>query len=89
MAGGRSIVYRTLKDTLVSVDLQPDGTTLQPSPSKDLFTQPRFQTYNWYFHVDPRTSQFLLIEAPEAAAVKPSPITVVVNFVQSLRAKRQ
>jgi Tol biopolymer transport system component/tRNA A-37 threonylcarbamoyl transferase component Bud32 len=90
MPGGRAIVYRTLKDTLVSVDLKPDGTSLQPSPPKDLFTQPRFHAFNWYFHVDPRTSQFLLIEPPDkAAALKPSPITVVVNFVQGLGAKRQ
>jgi hypothetical protein len=83
----RSIVYRTLKDTLVSVDLKPDGTSLQPLPPKDLFTQPRYQAFRLDFHVDPRTSQFLLIEPPEATAVKPAPITVVVNFVQSLANK--
>jgi serine/threonine protein kinase/Tol biopolymer transport system component len=88
MPDGKSIVYRTLKDAVVSVDLKLEGGTYVPSAPKALFTQPRTAPFNWFFSIDPRTSQFLLVESAEkAASLKPSPITVVVNFVQSLSNK--
>jgi Tol biopolymer transport system component len=82
---GQSIVYRTLKDAVASVQLKPDGKTFVVSKPVEHFTQPRFNLFNWTFSMDARGSQFLLIEAPQKAAeIKQSPITVVVNFVQSL-----
>ena len=82
---GRSIVYRTLNDAVASVELKADGNTFRPSAPVELFTQPRFAAIFWTFSMNARGSQFLFIEPPEKAPnVKPSPITVVVNFVQSL-----
>jgi Tol biopolymer transport system component len=85
---GRSVVYRALKDAVATVTLKPDGNTFIPSTPVEHFTQPRPSLFSWTFSMDPRGSQFLLIEpASKAAEIKPSPITVVVNFVQSLAGK--
>jgi serine/threonine protein kinase/Tol biopolymer transport system component len=82
---GRAIVYRTLKNTVASVVLKPDGNTFVASAPVESFTRPRVATFNWTFSTDAGGSQFLFIEPPERVAdLKPSPITVVVNFVQSL-----
>jgi Tol biopolymer transport system component len=87
-ADGRSIVYRTLKDAVASVALKVDGNTFAPAAPVEFFTKPRLGAFNWTFSMDARGSQFLLIEPPEkTATMKPSPITVVVNFVQSLASK--
>jgi hypothetical protein len=87
---GRSIVYRTLKDAVASVALKVDGNTFLPSTPVEHFTQTRLGSFNWTFSMDARGSQFLLIEPPQKTVdVKPSPITVVVNFVQSLAGRRQ
>jgi hypothetical protein len=53
-----------------------------------LFHQPRTSQFNWIFSMDARASQFLLIEPPDRVIeAKSAPITVVVNFVQSLTNK--
>ncbi len=85
---GRTIFYRTLKDTLASVVLKPDGNTFVASAPSEYFTRPRFGTFNWTFSADAAGARFLFIEPPDRVAdLKPSPITVVVNFVQSLANK--
>jgi len=87
---GRTIVYRTLKNNLASVVLKPDGNTFLASAPVESFARPRLGTFNWTFSTDAGGAQFLFIEPPERVAdLKPSPITVVVNFVQSLANNRR
>ena len=87
-ADGRSIVYRTLDDKMVTVQLTAEAGTYRPSAPVELFTQARVSQLNWAFSMDPQASHFLLVEPPDKPVVeKPAAITVVVNFVQSLANK--
>ena len=86
--GGR-IVYRASTDVITSVTMTPVAGTLRPSAPVELFKTTRPAVNNWYYSMDDRGERFLMVVPPEAIAAepKPSPITVVVNFVQSLANK--
>jgi hypothetical protein len=74
----------------MSVDLTADGDTLRPSTPVLLFSKPRLpEVLNSLFSVDGRGERFLLVQQPESAtaATTEQPITVVLNFVQSLARK--
>ena len=72
----------------MSVELTAVDGTLRPSTPVELFTLPRAGPRNWYFSMDGRAERFLMI-LPPAQPVEdtPPPITVVVNYVQSLAKK--
>jgi len=71
----------------MSVDLTADADTLRPSPPVLLFSKSRLPgVLNSMFSVDGRGEHFLLVHQPEGATgATEQPITVVLNFVQSLR----
>jgi serine/threonine protein kinase/Tol biopolymer transport system component len=88
LPGDKGIVYRASDDTLYSVEIRPDGRTLRALDPVVLFKQARGIPNNWYYSTDKNVEKFLMITrpdrtAPEAEAA--TPVTVMVNFVQTLR----
>jgi eukaryotic-like serine/threonine-protein kinase len=89
-ADGRQLVYRANDDALMSVELTPVNGTVQPSSPVRLFTRNRQgapPNAAWY-SMDPRGERFLLVVPPDRTPVETStPITVILNFAQSVRRK--
>jgi serine/threonine protein kinase/Tol biopolymer transport system component len=88
--GGRRIVYRALSNDFVSVELTNVGGMLRASVPTVLFKKPRASSGNWYYSVNGQADRFLLVQPSEKAVDPvPPPITVVVNFVQSLAGRKK
>ena len=88
-ADGTRLVYRLADGRVMSVNLTNVGGMLQPSKDAvQLFTSPVAGTNLSYlgFSADRDLKRFLVIQPPaNEAPPTPTPITVVVNFVQSLK----
>jgi len=90
LPGAKGVVFRAQDDTLYSVEVRPDGRTLRVLDPVTLFRQPRAFVNNLQYSVDRNVEKFLMITRPDRAVVEPlqpTPVTVVVNFVQGLRQK--
>jgi serine/threonine protein kinase/Tol biopolymer transport system component len=88
MPDNRQIVYRASNDAIMSVTLTAADGTLRPSTPVQLFTRRRQASFNWQLSMDDRGERFLLVAPPETAVEpKPPPITVIVNFAQSVAKK--
>jgi Tol biopolymer transport system component len=86
LPGGRQIIYRSSDDALRSVEIRPDGLTYRASEPVTLFTQPRTARNSWYFSTDARVEKFLLVVPPDRVQTDTvPPITVIVNFTQTIR----
>ncbi len=86
--GNRQIVYRAANDAIMSVTLTAADGTLRPSTPVQLFTHRRQSPLSWQFSMDDRGERFLLVAPPETAVEpKPPPITVILNFAQSVAKK--
>jgi hypothetical protein len=74
----------------VSVELTNVGGMLRASVPTVLFKKPRASSGNWYYSVNGQADRFLLVQPSEKAVDPvPPPITVVVNFVQSLAGRKK
>jgi serine/threonine protein kinase/Tol biopolymer transport system component len=86
--GGRQVIYRSSDGALQSVELTPDGQTFRASEPVTLFIPPGVRG-DLYFSADARLEKFLLVVPPDRVeeAAGPLPITVMVNFTQSLKTR--
>ena len=85
---GRHIVYRSTTDDLMWVDLTLDGRTFRVSNPVKLFSPPKASPGNWAYSTDTRVEKILLVAPAEKAPVETSaPLTVIVNWVASLKKK--
>jgi Tol biopolymer transport system component len=82
--GGREIVYATIEQELMAVDITIDGQTIQASAPHKLFAQPYIGSYWNSFAVDASGERFL-IAVPEEESSRT--LTVVLNWPALLGAK--
>lgn len=86
-ADGRQLVYRAKDLTIMSVDLAEISGKLRPSTPAPLFPKAGVAVN---FSADKRAERFLLLQRPGMAPsmavdATPQPVTVVMNFVQSIK----
>jgi Tol biopolymer transport system component len=89
-ADQKQIVYRTVDDALMAVTIPLENGTPKPGAPQTLFTQPRAARFNWSFTMNGASDQFVLVVPPPKAQQEPQPavpITVIVNWAQSLKRK--
>ena len=84
-ADDRHIVYRANDGALMSVELTDEKGTFRPSTPRQLFYQAPENTQAYFYSMDPRTQQFLLVVPP--VTDRPNPIMVILNFAQSIGKK--
>jgi Tol biopolymer transport system component len=86
----KQIVYRTVDDALMAVTIPVENGTPKPGAPQTLFTQPRAARFNWSFSMNGPGDQFVLVVPPPKAQPEQqpaAPITVIVNWAQSLKRK--
>ena len=90
-ADGRRVIFRTPDGVIMAVTLSDLAGTPRPSTPVELFSKPRpLGVAIFTFSMDKSGERFLMVQPPEKEPDPLSvPITVVLNFAQSLKLTRK